>query len=98
MMEYVNGDIIGKTDNSRITLLSTNLDRMIQLDTYNQSILVETENEKTNVSIHAKVDHGKINVFGEKNSRTVFRSGTNKVRFSSEYGKITVGGRKVQRY
>ena len=90
MMEYVNGNIIGKTDNGRISLLTTSLDRTIRLDTDNGNILVETENEPTDVSIHAKVDHGKISVFGEKNSRTVFGSGTNKVHLSSDNGKITV--------
>ena len=90
IMEYVNGNIIGKTDNGRIELLTTSLDRMIQLETDNGSILVETENEPTNVSIHAKVDLGRISVFGEKNSRTVFGTGSNKVHLSSDNGKITV--------
>lgn len=90
MMEYVNGDIIGKTDNGRISLLTASLDRTIRLDTDNGSILVETENEPTDVSIHAKVDHGRISVFGEKNSRTIFGSGSNTVHLSSANGKITV--------
>lgn len=90
MLEDVNGDIIGKTDNGRISLLTKTLDRMIQLETDNGSIIVETENEPTNVSIHAKTDHGRIDVFGEKNSRTVFGTGANKVKLSSDNGKITV--------
>lgn len=90
IMQYVNGNIIGKTDNGRIELLTTSLDRMIDLETDNGSILVETENDPTDVSIHTKVDFGKISVFGEKNSRTVFGNGTNKVRLSSDNGKITV--------
>lgn len=90
MMEYVNGDIIGKTDNGRISLLTASLDRMIQLNTDNGSIQLETENEPTNVSIHAKTDHGRVNVFGDNNSRTVFGNGANTVRLSSDNGKITV--------
>ncbi|WP_313892019.1 DUF4097 family beta strand repeat-containing protein [Psychrobacillus sp.] len=90
LMEYVNGDIIGKTDNGRISLLTSSLDRMIQLDTDNGSIQVETENNPTDVTIHTKTDHGRISVFGEKNSRTVFGSGTNTVKLSSDNGKITV--------
>ncbi|TQR21591.1 DUF4097 family beta strand repeat-containing protein [Psychrobacillus vulpis] len=95
MMEYVNGDIIAKTDNGRISLLTTSLDRSIQLETDNGSILVETENEPTDVSIHAKVDHGRINVFGENNSRTVFGSGSNTIRLSSDNGKITVTKKNI---
>ena len=90
IMQHVNGNISGKTDNGRIELLTNTLDRMIDLETDNGSILVETETAPTDVSIHTKVDFGKISVFGEKNSRTVFGNGTNKVRLSSDNGKITV--------
>ncbi|QUG43328.1 DUF4097 family beta strand repeat protein [Psychrobacillus sp. INOP01] len=90
IMQHVNGKIVGKTDNGRIELLTASLDRMIELETDNGSILVETENAPTDVSIHTKVDFGKISVFGEKNSRTVFGNGTNKVILSSDNGKITV--------
>lgn len=91
VMEYVNGKIVGKTDNGRITLLTTNLDRMIDLETDNGSISIETESNPTDVTIRAKVDHGKIDVFGEKNSRTTFGNGTNTIQLSSDNGKITVG-------
>lgn len=90
MMQDVNGSIVGKTENGRIELLTASLDRMIELETDNGGILVETENDPTDVSIHANVDFGKISVFGEKNSRTVFGNGTNKVRLSSDNGKIAV--------
>lgn len=90
VMEDVNGYIIGKTDNGRISLLTKTLDRMIQLETDNGSIIIETENEPTDVSIQAKTDHGRIDIFGEKNSRTVFGTGANKVKLSSDNGRITV--------
>lgn len=90
IMEYVNGNITGRTDNGRISLLTTSLDRMIDLETDNGSISVATENNPTDVSIRARVDHGKIDVFGEKNSRTTFGSGTNTVQLSTDNGKITV--------
>ncbi|TQR16386.1 DUF4097 family beta strand repeat-containing protein [Psychrobacillus soli] len=95
MMEHVNGHIIGKTDNGRISLLTSSLDRMIQLNTDNGSILVETENEPTDVSIHTKTDHGRVNVFGDKNSRTIFGNGANTVRLSSDNGKITVAKKSL---
>lgn len=91
VMEYINGKIVGKTDNGRITLLTTNIDCMIDLETDNGSILIETESDPTDVTIRAKVDHGKIDIFGENNSRTTFGNGTNTIQLSSDNGKITVG-------
>ncbi|MGB3260376.1 DUF4097 family beta strand repeat-containing protein [Paenisporosarcina sp.] len=94
-MEYVNGNITGKTDNGRISLLTTTLDRMIDLETDNGSISVVTENNPTDVTIRANVEHGKVDVFGEKNSRTTFGNGTNTVQLSTDNGKITVYKKEV---
>jgi len=91
VMEYVNGTIVGKTDNGRISLLTTGLDRMIDLKTDNGSITIETENDPTDVTIRTKTSNGKIDVFGEKNSRTTFGSGTNTIQLKSDNGKIIVG-------
>ena len=91
VMENVNGAIVGKTDNGRITLLTTSLDRMIDLKTDNGSITIETESDPTDVTIRTKTGHGRIDVFGEKNSRTTFGSGTNMIQLKSDNGKITVG-------
>lgn len=90
VMEYVNGTIVGKTDNGRITLLTSSLDRIITLQTDNGSITIESENEPTDVTIRAKVDHGRIDVFGEKNTSTTFGNGTNKIQLVTDNGKITV--------
>lgn len=91
LLEYVNGIIVGKTDNGRISLLTTSLDRMIDLETDNGSIVIEAENEPTDVAIRTKVDLGRISVFGEKNSLTTFGQGTNKIQLTTDNGKITVG-------
>lgn len=91
IMEYVNGKIFGKTDNGRISVITTTLDRMIELETDNGSITLESENNPTDVTIRASVDHGRIDVFGEKNSRTTFGNGSNLIQLSSDNGKIIVG-------
>ena len=96
IMEYVNGSITGKTDNGRITLVTNTLDRMIDLETDNGSISVATETDPTDVTIRARVDHGKIDVFGERNSRTTYGSGTNTVQLSTDNGKITVFRKETQ--
>jgi len=90
VLEDVNGSITGKTDNGRITLETTSLDRNIDFQTDNGSILVQTKDEPTNVSIHAKTGNGKIDVFGERNSRTVIGAGENIIRLKSDNGRITV--------
>ena len=92
-MQYVNGDILGKTDNGRIELLTTSIDRMIDLKTDNGSIMIETESEPTDVSISAKVDWGKVDIFGERNSKTVYGAGTNQVNLSSDNGRLTIARR-----
>ena len=95
IMEYVNGNIVGKTDNGRITLLTSSLDRMIHLQTDNGSITIESESDPTDVTIRAKVDHGKIDVFGENNSSTIFGKGSNKIQLTTDNGRITVSKTKA---
>ena len=43
-----------------------------------------------NVSIHAKTGHGRIDIFGERNSRTVIGAGEHTIRLKSDNGRITV--------
>lgn len=90
-LENVAGTIIGKTDNGRITLETPSLNQNIDFRTNNGSILIKSQNAPTNVSIHAKTGHGKIDILGEQNSRTVIGNGENTIRLKSENGRITVG-------
>lgn len=86
----VSGSINGVTDNGRITLDTISLNRNINLRTDNGTILLESMEEPTNVSIHAKTGHGKIDIFGESNTRTVFGAGEHTIRLKSGNGRITV--------
>jgi DUF4097 and DUF4098 domain-containing protein YvlB len=90
VLEHVEGTIVGITDNGRITLQTSSLDRNIDFKTDNGSIAIQSSSEPSNVSIHAKTGHGKIDVFGEKNSRTVIGAGENTIRLKSVNGRITV--------
>jgi DUF4097 and DUF4098 domain-containing protein YvlB len=90
-LEHVTGSIIGSTDNGRITLLTDSLDRNIDLQTDNGSIVIQSSSKPTSVSIHTKTGHGKIDVFGERNSRTVIGAGEHTIRLKSDNGRITVG-------
>lgn len=89
-LSHVNGNIVGETDNGRITLLTNSLDRNIDMQTDNGSILIQSEVKPTNVTIQTKTAHGRVDVFGENNSRTEFGAGKHKIRLRSDNGKITV--------
>lgn len=90
-LEHVTGSIVGSTDNGRITLQTDSLDRNIDFQTDNGSIVIQTTSKPTNVSIHTKTGHGKVDVFGERNSRTVIGAGEHTIRLKSDNGRITVG-------
>ena len=90
LLEHVEGNVIGITDNGRITLETSSLDRNIDFKTDNGSIVIKSDSEPTNVSIHTKTSHGRIDVFGERNSRTVIGAGENTIRLKSDNGRITV--------
>lgn len=94
-LSNIAGALYSKTDNGRITLKTVGLDRNIEFNTDNGSILIESEKEPTNVTIMAKTGHGRIDVFGEKNSRTVIGSGDNTIKLSSGNGRITVTAAKT---
>ncbi|CAM3247580.1 DUF4097 domain-containing protein [Filibacter tadaridae] len=90
VFEQVNGNLTAATDNGRITLQTLSLDQNVDFKTDNGSIAIRSENAPTNVSIHAKTSHGKIDIFGERNSRTVFGAGEHTIRLKSDNGRITV--------
>ena len=89
-LEHVSGSIVGSTDNGRITLQTDSLDRNIDLQTDNGSIVIQSSIEPKNVSIHAKTGHGKVDIFGDRNSRTVIGAGEHTIRLKSDNGRITV--------
>ncbi|MBE1555389.1 DUF4097 family beta strand repeat-containing protein [Sporosarcina limicola] len=91
IFEHVEGSIVGVTDNGKISLQTTSLDRNIDFQTDNGSILIQSSSKPSNVAIHAKTNHGRIDVFGERNSRTVVGTGENTIRLKSDNGRITVG-------
>ncbi|WP_318616369.1 DUF4097 family beta strand repeat-containing protein [Sporosarcina sp. YIM B06819] len=89
-LEHVTGSIVGTTDNGRITLQTDTLDRALDFRTDNGSIVIQSSSKPTNVTILAKTGHGKIDVFGERNSRTVIGAGEHTIRLKSDNGRITV--------
>ncbi|QUW22362.1 DUF4097 family beta strand repeat protein [Sporosarcina sp. Marseille-Q4063] len=90
ILEQVNGEIIGKTDNGRIMLVTNDLERQIDLTTDNGRIEIMTTTMPTNGIIDVKTANGKIDVFGKKNEKTVFGEGKNLIKLRSDNGGITV--------
>jgi len=89
-LEQVTGSIVGSTDNGRITLQTDTLDRALDFRTDNGSIVIQSMEKPTNATILAKTGHGKIDIFGERNSRTVIGAGEHIIRLKSDNGRITV--------
>ena len=89
-LEHVTGSLVGVTDNGRITLQTDHLDRNIDFRTDNGSIVIQSDSAPKNVAVHAKTNHGKIDIFGERNSRTVMGAGEHTIRLKSDNGRISV--------
>ena len=89
-LQQVNGEIIGKTDNGGITLLTDHLDQSIDLSTDNGRIEIQTLNEPTNATIDADTDNGKISVFGKENKQMTFGNGEHTIKLKSDNGRITI--------
>src|SRR5699024_6776337 len=89
-LEDVEGDIVSKTNNGKIDLLTEDLDRMVDLDTTNGAIKVITEKEPTNATINASVANGKLSVFGKNKAHSVIGEGENQITLTTENGMITV--------
>ena len=90
ILEQVSGEIIGKTDNGGILLVTEELDSPIDLTTDNGRIEIKSTNKPTNGIIDVKMDNGNIDVFGKKNEKTVFGDGENLIKLRTDNGKITV--------
>src|SRR5699024_5338226 len=89
-LEDVEGDIVSKTNNGKIDLLTEDLDRMVDLETTNGAIKVITEKEPTNATINASVANGKLSVFGKNKAHSVIGEGENQITLTTENGMITV--------
>ncbi|MCM3742562.1 DUF4097 family beta strand repeat-containing protein [Sporosarcina luteola] len=88
--DQVDGELTAITDNGRIVLAGDNLDRSIDFQTDNGSIEITTLHKATNATILAKTGHGRIDIYGERNSRSRFGEELHQIRLKSDNGRITV--------
>lgn len=89
-MKDVEGEIIGKADNGRISLITESLDRNIDLKTDNGTIEIKTKEEPKNVQFDIEVDNGSVSVFGNAVYDTVIGNGDNLVRLKTDNGNIQI--------
>lgn len=88
--DEVEGELTAITDNGRIVLAGDHLDRNIDFQTDNGSIEITTTHKASNATILAKTGHGRIDVYGERNSRSRFGAELHQIRLKSDNGRITV--------
>lgn len=89
-LDNVEGDLIGKSSNGSITLLTEVIDRNIDFSTDNGSIKIETEAEPTNVQFAVSVDNGSLNLLDKYQGNAVIGDGENLIRLSADNGSISV--------
>ncbi len=90
ILEHVEGEIIGTSDNGRISLITKHLNQPIELTTDNGRIEILTESEPTNATIEAKTDNGKITIFGVEDTFASYGKGEHLIKLRTDNGRITV--------
>ncbi|MFD1851506.1 DUF4097 family beta strand repeat-containing protein [Oceanobacillus bengalensis] len=90
LLENVEGEINGKSDNGKITLITESLDRDIALKTDNGEINIQTEKEPTNATIDIKVDNGRVSVFGDSLYDTIIGDGEHVIELKADNGYIEI--------
>lgn len=89
-LEHIDGEIVGETNNGRISLLTDDLDRHVELQTDNGRINIQSKNKPTNAVLDLKTHNGKITVFGSSDWDTVIGNGDNVIKLTSHNGRITI--------
>jgi hypothetical protein len=84
----INGKMVGKTHDGKISLDTPNINYSIQLESYNGAISIKTDKEPKNVTYDIK--GGNINIFEKYKKSTVIGNGDNLIKLKAHSGKISV--------
>jgi DUF4097 and DUF4098 domain-containing protein YvlB len=90
ILDQIQGEIKGNTDNGYISLTTTNREWPIDLSTNNGRIEIEMESEPTNATIDAKTENGKVSIFGEETNLQTYGKGKHLIKLRTDNGRITV--------
>jgi len=86
----VEGQLKGETDNGKISVVTKDMDRPIDLTSNNGRIDVQTEKEPTNVRFDVHVDNGRINIFNKYKDNAVIGNGDHVIHLTTDNGSINV--------
>ena len=89
-LDYVDGKIKGKSSNGRISVLTKDLDRPMELNTDNGRIEIQTEKEPTNTTFDVDTDNGSIDILDKYDENAVIGKGENLIRLSTSNGRISI--------
>ncbi|MDM5214291.1 DUF4097 family beta strand repeat-containing protein [Peribacillus sp. NJ4] len=89
-LNNVEGKLVGSSNNGKITLVTKDLDREIDLESNNGKIMIKTEKEPTNTTFDVHVDNGKVDILGKHEGNTVIGKGENLIKLETNNGKIEV--------
>lgn len=90
VFDQVEGNLVGRTNNGRVSIKTENIDRLIDLKTDNGRIDIQTDEEPTNVVLDIKTKNGKVTVFGESDWDTVIGNGDHLVKLRTANGRVTI--------
>lgn len=89
-LNNVEGNLIGSSNNGKISLVTKDLDRNIQLESDNGKIMITTDKEPTNTTFDVHVDNGKIDILNKYEGNVVIGKGENLVKLETNNGKIEI--------
>lgn len=89
-LDRVSGAIEAKTSNGRIDCAVETIEYPIRLKTINGRIDLRVQERPTDVTIRARTNNGKVDVFGERSKEKVFGEGRTEVKLTSSNGSVTV--------
>ncbi|MBO1003851.1 DUF4097 family beta strand repeat-containing protein [Pseudogracilibacillus auburnensis] len=89
-LEQIEAEIVGESNNGRISLKTEQLDQSMELRTNNGRIEIRSESKPENAMFDLKTHNGSVKVFGEKNWETVVGDGEIKIKAASQNGSISI--------
>ncbi|MDQ0880531.1 DUF4097 family beta strand repeat-containing protein [Peribacillus sp. V2I11] len=89
-LNNVEGKLVGSSNNGKITLVTKDLEREIDLESNNGKIMIKTESEPTNTTFDVHVDNGRVDILGKYEGNTVIGKGENLIKLETNNGKIEI--------
>lgn len=86
----VSGELQAKANNGRIELTTDTLDFPVDFETNNGRIEIHTKNEPANARLQARVENGRLEVFGRNSGQVSYGSGDVLIKLATKNGRIVV--------